>query len=157
MPKFLLKAFLFIAILVLVILAIQFSRRRELSTAEILLNPGNCSQPCWWNIQPGVTTFERSSALLQADKSVVFISPPEVYAGCWRMGPNKSWTGCIRGDTLRSTTQLFAVHLWPPPDTLRLGEVISILGEPTYAESCLFLEGLDRSVTNLPAPYWGLH
>lgn len=148
-----------LGILLLVVLAIRSLNLKTPSIVSTMLRTGNCSQPCFWGLQPGKTDIQRVVSVLEANGNVELYEPNEdidpfhVHSVCWRMGADKTWKGCVRGDTVYSGNNIHYLYVWPPHDSVRLGDVINALGEPTHVEACGSITGL---VTNLPEPIWAI-
>lgn len=109
--------------------------------AAAALDTGECSQPCWQGIEPGVTWINRAQGILAAREGnvedVQFPVIPHLGTGhvlCWAINETPPWSGCaIRRPTSASIT---LVDLRLPIGALRLGEAMMLFGMPRAAEVC---------------------
>jgi hypothetical protein len=127
--------------------------------ALAMLDPGNCPQPCWHGIQPGMKV-NYAQAILHGDPVLVSVEPTlqgkyadGVFAACWRRTLDTSWRGCIEPYHDEKRTQVNRIFLWPSQGGFRLGDLINSFGEPIATYTCPAIDGLE---TTLPKPYLGV-
>jgi hypothetical protein len=121
--------------------------------ALALLDPGDCPQPCWHGIQPGVTKMEAAKMVLKGETNLANISPPtENHGGCWRTTTPVSWVICVGANSgaEKLPGRVDDITFWPSEGTLRLSDAVNLFGTPTSVYSCPTISGLK---TNLAGPH----
>jgi hypothetical protein len=112
--------------------------------ALAMLDTGPCAQPCWQGIQPGKTTLDKVAELLREQSASTKHSIQSLYSNelCWDTPSVPSWRGCVRRQwEVNPGTPIKSIELEPPPDTLRLGDAINVLGEPVASRLCQVSRG----------------
>jgi hypothetical protein len=108
--------------------------------AVAMLDTGPCAQPCWQGIQPGKTTLDQVAEIVGVRGASTGHSIHSLYSNelCWKMSAAPHWRGCARRqwDT-NPGTSIKSIELEPPAATLRLGDLVMILGEPVASRLCL--------------------
>jgi hypothetical protein len=128
--------------------------------ALAMLDPGNCPQPCWHSIKPGMKV-DYAKAILESDSLLLSVEPTlhgkyadGVFAACWQMILDTPWIGCIeRYYNDEKNKGVERIFLWPSQGGLRLGDLINILGDPVATYSCPAISGLE---TTFPEPHLGV-
>jgi hypothetical protein len=135
-----------IVVLALLIVAARAIGSTNTPPALAMLDPGDCPQPCWHGIRPGVTTVEEAKAILNATSIPSAIGYLDPNIGCWKVSSanNTFWLVCPGKPVVSNFIP--DLELWPPEDTLRLGEVVSYYGKPIKTMSLDFDMGLDATV-----------
>jgi hypothetical protein len=111
-----------------------------------LLDTGDCSQPCWHNIEPGKTTLDQAEILLQREGSLVVnvkrhdgsgptdlgTKPCDLH---WHLQSIPNYDGCA----LANNNIIWKVVLHPvsdPRSGISLAELLPSLGVPQSFEAC---------------------
>jgi hypothetical protein len=146
-----------IASIVLILLLIITARAvgsTNKPPALAMLDPGNCPQPCWHGIQPGVTTMKQAHTILNNDPTLIDIRTPKEFGGCWRSISPALAIVCIgSGDNIGLKGLTYYVSQWPSQNSMQLGDAINLLGEPISTYSCPYIKGLK---TTVPGPHWAV-
>jgi hypothetical protein len=103
--------------------------------ALALLDPGDCPQPCWQGIRPGVTTFVQAKAILQADP-VLSLRQQDTITICWQKRRGQAHWGCISSDRVGRVAR---ITVFLPEKAVQLGETLDLLGVPKYVLPCQFI------------------
>jgi hypothetical protein len=119
--------------------------------ALAILDPGDCPQPCWHGIRPGVTTVAEATAILTADSNVGLYKVSDEASVCWNVSQTFI-VGCL-WTTSSSTRPITNMIIWFPQDALRLGDIVNLLGLPRTIQACPYitdvkttLQGQQRAV-----------
>jgi hypothetical protein len=118
--------------------------------ALAMLDPGNCPQPCWHGIQPGITTVGKAVEGLSSDvdfDSTALTTNSGRLRPCWRTASYGIWRVCIENVEQLSDSVSF-INLWPSQDGIRLGDAINVLGDPLSIYSCPANAGLRLDVSS---------
>ena len=135
------------ALLALTLVGARIAGANSTSPALAVLDVSACSQPCWHDIRPGITTFEQARSILLADATLTNVAVEQhtddntlIRALCWQGTVDNTWRGCAFNRNLREpvgTIDLF-IELKPPSGSLRLGDAIALFGEPVDMTLCTF-------------------
>jgi hypothetical protein len=125
------------------------------SPAAAILGPNvlRQPQPCWYDICPGETSFLQAETILRADNwraanirhdiANGFAGPIDLY---WEVQFDPAWQAGVFRDTSGKTpnTVVDSLALGQRHKTVRLGDLIAILGEPLYSgEMCAEVSMID--------------
>jgi hypothetical protein len=140
-----------IVVLALLIVTARAIGSTNKPPAMAMLDPGDCPQPCWQGIRPGVTTFHDAKANLRADPDVRVVGE-EANEMCWRMISKNGWAGCIESDggPDQRTARVAYIVVWLPQNAMRLGDMVSSFGNPKAAWVCLQINSI---TSTLPTPH----
>ncbi|MCC7447713.1 MAG: hypothetical protein IT324_09865 [Anaerolineae bacterium] len=111
------------------------------SPAVAILDPGNCSQPCWHGIQPGKTTFGQIKTLLRTDNGWFIHSYDQNHSLEWYMIASPDWYGSAYrnppyADNPNTDYPVQAVQLFFPEGSFQLHSAIALWGRPTAILLC---------------------
>jgi hypothetical protein len=140
-----------IVVFALLIVAARAIGSTNKPPALAILDPGDCLQPCWHGIRPGVTTFHDAKANLRADPDVRVVGEEEKEL-CWQMISKSGWAGCIESDggPDQRTARVANIVVWLPQNTMRLGDMVSNFGDPKAVWVCLQIISI---TSTLPTPH----
>ncbi len=146
MKRFLIWIALTVAILVLPLAMVRgVGALQGLPQAASMLDTGPCAQPCWHGIQPGKDTLDSATDLLR-EPTVIFtksVSPLYTNELCWITAAAPVWHGCFhRQWDANPGTPINMLELGPPAGVLRLGDAITLFGEPVASQLCRTWRGL---------------
>jgi hypothetical protein len=112
------------------------------SAAVAILDLGTCPQPCWFGIQPGKTTFRQALAIFEANHAQIVLPSSYIYANTIRFTLDTGWSGWIKtstdegGTLLNLDMSIQYLVLQPPANSLRLGDAVTLFGEPLVSTLC---------------------
>src|SRR5690349_4322546 len=87
------------------------------SSGNILVDAGDCSQPCWHGIRPGTTTLDRARAFVMTDNPVSFAQVKSRFdnEACWTTLTVPAWLACtIFLYGTRTDQRIQLIHIDPP-------------------------------------------
>jgi hypothetical protein len=135
------------ATLAMLLVAARVAGSVNRSSAFAVMAMYRCSpEPCWHDIRPGVTSLEEAKALLAADSSLTFFRG--LYNdNCWQIESVPSWRVCfgpLQGGRSNLTGYLY-LDFDSPHEAPRLGDVLSLFGEPSGSKICWYKFGVAGS------------
>jgi hypothetical protein len=147
-----------IVLLALLILVARVIGGRNKPAALAMLAPGNCPQPCWHGIQPGITTMEGARAILGADPAIEFVPPPSPIVSeglelCWHVKSAALSAGCM-STSGESGGQVAFLVIRLHQGAMRLGDIINLVGQPASISVC---SSIERIISTLPRPHWSVY
>ena len=137
MQRLLICTFAIIAVLSILSFASRLlGARTEPPAAIALLDSGDCPQPCWHGIRPGVTTIDEAKALLRIDKTVTRVEQTELQL-CWQL-PERLATEDGRSCLFRhaESRQVTSLGLSISSDAMQLGDAFLLFGSPRWIDGC---------------------
>lgn len=124
-----------ILILILILAAVRAVGGLYKPPSLMLLEEHQCEpKPCWHGIHLDHTTLAEARAILLAD--INFIVIPSDSRICWFTIAEPMWYGCVWGDVYRDDKVAQYLYLRSPKNTLRLGDLIVFLGQPSGISPC---------------------
>ena len=111
---------------------------RILDVPVVRLDPGDCPQPCWMGLRPGVTTENQALELIRKGELAIGVLPDSAELArlsnyTWQTSFIPRYTVTMRfANGVLDRLDLF------PQDALRLEAVFTALGPPSHARLCRF-------------------
>jgi hypothetical protein len=155
MTRLLTCAALLTAMLVAGLLAARLVGSTRSLQAKMLLDSGQCEQPCWHGIRPGETTLAEAEAALREGNIVSIYSPHSAMILRWAIRSDPPWRGsAFRFNAERADDTITFVELNPPLAAMRLGDAIAIFGEPLISTLCWRFDSVPGDVAQ---PFLAAH
>lgn len=97
---------------------------------------GECPQPCFRGIRPGITTLFQADALIRTDSSLAVVESNTQHV-CWTRSFSTSQDGgCALSYAGRVDGLVDEITIAIPEGTLKLGHLIQALGDPVGIDKC---------------------
>jgi hypothetical protein len=127
-----------IVVLALLIVTARAIGSTNKPPALAILDPGDCPQPCWHGIRPGVTTSGQALALLEADSTLIKGTgiPDQIHFPFWYRISQKAWVLSIWINAHAPNVPVYRITHWLPHEALQLGDIINFLGTPVAITHC---------------------
>ncbi len=122
-------------ILMLLTIGARIVGNQSVASALARFQANQCSpQPCWHGIRPGQTTLSEAQDILDSDSTISFDAGSEQW--CWHADSGTCWDVTLRSWNRDGDKPLGVVAIHPAANALKLGDTLTLFGEPLTSNLC---------------------